>query len=50
MDRKTRCAQGPPDRQEIGRPLAPAIVAASTFDFDSQAEVDRHYETGHGFV
>jgi len=35
---------------ETGRPLAPVIVPSSTFVFESQAEVERYYEAGAGYV
>lgn len=50
MDRRTECAQGGRDHAPLGRPLAPVIVPASTFGFESQAEVDRHFEEGTGFI
>jgi cystathionine beta-lyase/cystathionine gamma-synthase len=50
LDRRTRCAQGFDDDSESGRPIAPVIVPSSTFSFDSQADVDRFYETGDGYA
>jgi cystathionine beta-lyase/cystathionine gamma-synthase len=38
------------ERLDFGRPLAPVIVTASTFEFGSQAEIDRYFETGEGYV
>jgi methionine-gamma-lyase len=38
------------ERLDVGRPLAPVIVTASTFGFDSQDEIDRTFETGEGYV
>jgi cystathionine beta-lyase/cystathionine gamma-synthase len=50
MDRKTRCAQGCIEEMDLGRPLAPVIVPTTSFGFDDQAELDRYYETGEGWV
>jgi methionine-gamma-lyase len=50
MDRRTRCARRIADKRELGDPLTPPIVSASTFVFDSQADVDRCHETGRGYV
>jgi len=47
---RTRCARGIVDGTNVGRPLAPVIVAASTFEFDDQAAVDRYYDAGEGWV
>ena len=50
MDFKTRCARGVGIIEDIGRPLSPPIVTASTFAFESQAEVEEYYELGRGFL
>ena len=50
MDFKTRCARGVGIIEDIGRPLSPPIVTASTFSFESQAEVEEYYERGRGFL
>ncbi len=50
MDRRTQCAQGTSDDEGGGRPLAPVIVPSSAFSFDSQADVDRYYATGEGYI
>ena len=50
MDRRTQCAQGAVDATRRSRPLAPVIVPSSAFGFDSQADVDRYYTTGEGYV
>ena len=51
MDVRTKCARRLEGTSEIGRPIAPAIVPSSTFDFVDQAAVDRYYDHGEqGFL
>ena len=50
MDRRTRCARGSDRPTTLGRPLAPVIVPASTFGFARQADVDRYFERGEGYL
>jgi cystathionine gamma-synthase len=50
MDRKTRCVQGSARPTEIGKPVAPVIVPACTFDFEDHAEVDRFFEGAPGYL
>ena len=46
MDFRTRCARGVGIVEDVGRPLAPPIVTASTFAFLSQEEVESYYASG----
>jgi len=50
MDVRTKCAKRLDGTGDIGRPMAPAIVPSSTFDFEDQAAVDRYYESQIGYV
>jgi len=50
MDLKTRCARGNPGAVELGEPLAPVIVPASTFGFPGHAAVEDYFETGRGYL
>jgi len=50
MDRRTLCVQTPDDTRGAGRPLAPAIVPAATFEFDSQGEIDAYFDSGRGYL
>jgi cystathionine beta-lyase/cystathionine gamma-synthase len=50
MELKTRCARPVDGDRRLGRPLAPVIVPSSTFCFDDQAAVDRHFDSGEGYV
>lgn len=50
MNLKTRCARGNPGVPELGKPLAPVIVPASTFGLAGHAAVERYFETGQGYV
>ena len=50
MDFRTRCARGTGAVSDIGRPLAPPIVTASTFEFRSQQDVESYYGEGRGWL
>ncbi len=50
MDLRTLCAQGGTAHVVAGEPLSPAIVAASTFAFARQQEVEAYYEEGRGWL
>jgi methionine-gamma-lyase len=50
MDFRTRCARGTGAVSDIGRPLAPPIVTASTFEFRSQRDVESYYGEGRGWL
>jgi cystathionine beta-lyase/cystathionine gamma-synthase len=50
MDFRTRCARGTGAVSDIGRPLAPPIVTASTFVFSSQRDVESYYGEGRGWL
>ncbi len=49
MDIRTTCAQGT-EVEHPGRPIAPPIVASSTFLFEDQAGVEEYYATGRGWL
>ncbi len=50
MDFRTRCARGAGVVDDVGRPLAPPIVTASTFAFSSQEDVETYYTSGRGWL
>lgn len=50
MDLRTVCAQGGRAHDVSGEPLAPPIVAASTFAFRDQRAVEDYYEEGRGWL
>ncbi|MBZ5638417.1 MAG: aminotransferase class I/II-fold pyridoxal phosphate-dependent enzyme [Acidobacteriia bacterium] len=50
MDFRTRCARGTGVVDDVGHPLAPPIVTASTFAFSSQQEVESYYTGGRGWL
>ncbi len=50
MDFRTRCARGPGVVGDVGRPIAPPIVTASTFAFSSQQEVESYYDKRRGWL
>lgn len=49
MDIRTKCARGAGGGDVLSRPVTPAIVASSTFAFESQAGVEDYYEAGRGY-
>jgi methionine-gamma-lyase len=50
MDFRTRCARGAGVVSDVGRPVAPPIVSASNFAFESQKEVESHHAEGSGWL
>ena len=50
MTTKTDCVRGAADSVGRTRSIAPELVPGCTYAFDSQAQIDRYYELGEGYL